>query len=1147
MAGSPPADGYESAPVPMKLPALLLAALIAASPLCAQEKSAPKKKVDKTSADWWPDNSKGSPTPHAPAENPPEAKRQRSQRSQAPGKGETIAFIGNGFAERETYYGRIETELQLRFPDRGFIVRNLGRSGDTPAFRPHPARASQWAFPGAEKFHPEYAQHNGKGFFSTPDQWLFHVKAGTIVAFFGYNESFDGVARVDNYEAELDAFVTHTLTKAYDGERAPRLALASPFAFEDLSKKRDLPDGKKENERLSAYSQAMGRVAQKHGLTFIDLFSATREAYAAKTADSPDYTINGFAPTDHGYRSAAKFIADALYGPTPRRSQADEALVNAAVKQKDHWWNSDYAIVNGVHTHGQRYNPFGPQNYPDEVRKIREMTALRDALIQDVAAGRRKDLTVDDSKTHPLPPVPTNYKPSDKNGDPAKFLSGEEAIAKMKLLPGFKVNLFADESMFPDLKKPVQMSFDGKGRLWVATTPTYPHHRPGDPAPDDQLLILEDTDGDGRADKRSVFADGLHLPIGFEIAPEGVYLSQEPNLALLIDDDKDGKADRKELILHGFDSHDTHHAISAYCSDASGAFYLLEGRFLHSQVETPYGPRRCNDGGAWRFDPKSFRLERFNQTDVSNPWGFSFNRWEQPHLSDASPGENWWALPLSAKMPYGIEIPKIEQFVPKRSRPSSGAEFVSSRHFPDEYQGDFMTCNTIGFLGISLGTPKDDGAGYVGTAHGDLIVSEDGNFRPVDLEFAPDGSLYFLDWQNPLIGHMQHNARDPNRDREKGRIYRITYPARPLLKPAKVDGATVAELLENLKEHEYRTRYRTRRELRGRPASEVLPAVKAWVEKLDPADPEFEHHLCEALWATWAQNAPDEALIRRLLSAKRPEARAAAADVVRHSFWKLPAHADLLLQAARDEHPRVRLTALVAASWMDNADGARIALETFRKPIDRWTGPVTHYVMTYTLADDVKSLVGGGLKLDDNPAAADYLAGKSSISKPVAEEGGTVRPSRKLTADEQKIFDLGKSVYFRDAHCATCHQADGKGLPNVYPPLSRSDWLENDERVIKIVLKGLWGPIKVSGKDFDPTKGVPPMMGFAGLLNDQEVAAVITFTRLAFGNNGKPVTAEQVAKVREATKDRVNFYMTEEILKEHPLRPAGQAKGGKKK
>ncbi len=124
-------------------------------------------------------------------------------------------------------------------------------------------------------------------------------------------------------------------------------------------------------------------------------------------------------------------------------------------------------------------------------------------------------------------------------------------------------------------------------------------------------MIFQDTDGDGRADRQRVFADGLHLPIGFEIAPEGVYVSQEPNLCILIDDDGDDRADRKEILLHGFDSHDTHHAISAYSADASGAFYLCEGRFLHSQVETPYGPQRCNDGGVWRFDPNQVRLERF--------------------------------------------------------------------------------------------------------------------------------------------------------------------------------------------------------------------------------------------------------------------------------------------------------------------------------------------------------------------------------------------------------------------------------------------------------------------------------------------------------------------------------------------------------
>ncbi|NBV78688.1 MAG: dehydrogenase, partial [Verrucomicrobia bacterium] len=1112
--------------------ALLAATTFSAAQTAPKDYSLLKTREDKADASKWPDLSKGSPTPHAPALNPPAATVARPQSVAAPATGERVVFIGNGFAERDTYYGRLETELHLRFPTQELFVRNMGRSGDTPAFRPHPARASQWAFPGAEKFHPEYAQHNGKGFFSTPDQWLFHLKADTIVAFFGYNESFDGPGRVANYEAELDAFVVHSLSKAYNGKTAPRLVLVSPIAFEDLSKQRDLPNGQAENANLELYAAAMERVAKKHGLTYIDLFHPTLAAYAqAKTP----YTINGFAPTDRGYREMAKLLADGLYGPTARASQADEALVNAAVKSKDYLWNCDYSIINGVHTHGQRYNPFGPQNYPAEVAKAREMAALRDDLIHGIAQGKRKDLAVDDSKTLPLPPVPSNFKPDMKNGNPTEFLSGEAAIAKMQVAPGYKVELFASEEKFPDLKKPVQMSFDGKGRLWVATTPTYPHYRPGDALPNDKLIILEDTDGDGKADKQTVFADHLHLPIGFELTPEGVYVSQEPNLALLIDDDKDGKADRMELILHGFDSHDSHHAISAYCADASGAFYLLEGRFLHSQVETPYGPRRCNDGGAWRFDPKSFRLERL-QVDISNPWGFSFDTWEQPFISDASPGENWWALPLSSKMPYGIEQVKVEQFVPKRSRPSSGAEFVSSRHFPDVNQGDFMTCNTIGFLGISFGTKRDDGAGFVGKANGDLLSSSDGNFRPVDLEFAPDGSLYFLDWHNPLIGHMQHNARDPNRDHERGRIYRITYPERPLVKPAKVAGASVAELLENLKEPEYRTRYRTRRELRAHKAAEVLPAVKAWAAQLDPKDPAYEHHLCEALWATWAQNKPDADLIAQLLKAKQPEARAAAVDVIRHSFWQLPNHVELLNQAVRDENARVRLTAIVAATWLDNADGAKIALEAFRKPIDRWVGPVLHYALTYTLKDDVEALKAAGqLNLEGNQAAADYFSGKLKIGEPVPEAGTNSKPARKLTAEEEKIFKLGREIYFRDAHCATCHQADGKGIPNIYPPLAKSNWLDDDQRVTKILLKGLWGQITVNGQHFDPTKGVPPMMGFGGMLNDDEAAAVLSYVRLSFGNNGKFVSPATVKKVREATKDRVNFYMTDEILKEHPL------------
>jgi glucose/arabinose dehydrogenase len=138
--------------------------------------------------------------------------------------------------------------------------------------------------------------------------------------------------------------------------------------------------------------------------------------------------------------------------------------------------------------------------------------------------------------------------------------------------------------------------------------PSYPHYRPGDARPNDKLIILEDTDNDGKADKQTIFAENLHLPIGFELAPEGVYVSQGTNLKLFTDTDGDDKADKVEVLLSGFDDHDTHHAISAFCADPSGAFYMAEGVFLHTNVETPYGPVRATNGGFYRYDPKRKKI-----------------------------------------------------------------------------------------------------------------------------------------------------------------------------------------------------------------------------------------------------------------------------------------------------------------------------------------------------------------------------------------------------------------------------------------------------------------------------------------------------------------------------------------------------------
>ena len=1042
--------------------------------------------------------------PHAPSAEPAAASSARPQNVAPPSKGERIVLIGNGLAERDVYYHRIETEFHLRFPEHQLIVRNMGHVGDTPGFRPHPARVSQWAFPGAEAFHPDKKVHNGKGFYPTPDQWLTHLQADTIVAFFGYNESFDGPGRVANFEAELDAWVAHTLSKAYNGQAAPRLVLVSPVAFENQTALRDLPDGQKENANLILYSAAVESVAKKRGLTFIDLFKPTRTAYAK--AGSP-LTTGGFVPNEEGYKLVAELLARGLFGEQARVSRADSALVHAAVAQKDWFWNCDYNILNGVHTHGQRYNPFGPQNYPDEVKKTREMAALRDQVIHDVASGKKTDLAVDDSKTHPLPPVPTNYQPSVKNGS-KEYLYGEAAVKALSVPEGYKVELFASEKEFPNLANPMQMSFDNKGRLWVAVMPTYPHYRPGDALPDDKLLIYEDTNGDGKADKETVFADKLHLPIGFEFAPEGVYVSQEPNIVLLRDANGDDRADSLEIVLGGFDTHDTHHAISAYTADPSGAFFMCEGVFLHSNVETPYGPVRCVDGGFFRYSPQRGHLERSIQMSIPNPWGYVFDGWGQDFLLHTSGTTMNYALPVQVKPTFGSKTPSARDLVPEghKVRPTSGLEVVSSRHFPDEVQGDLIYCNAIGFLGIKQVKIEDDGTGWKTAHRHDLLKSTDGNFRPVDLEFAPDGSLYVVDWHNVLIGHMQHNARDPLRDHVHGRIYRITYPARPLLKPAPVAGAPVSALLENLKEPEIRTRYRTRRELRGHSVAEVLPAVKIWVSGLDPKDPGYEHQVLEALWTTWGLNAVDESLLRKMLEAKDFHARAAAVRVLRYNTHRIPDFAPLLEKAATDPHGRVRLEALVAASWLsDTAAAKKIVATASAQPLDEWSRAAAK-------------------------TAADRLAGVAEKETPDHPEFPA--PAH-LSAEAKAQYLAGQKVYFREGHCGTCHQANGKGLDPAFPSLEKSPWVAGDaNRLIKLAMYGLMGPLEINGKKYD---GQVPMTPFAGMLKDDEMASVLTFVRNSFGNQAEPVSAAQVKAIRDANPGRIQFYSTEELLKEHPL------------
>ncbi|MEL7338583.1 MAG: HEAT repeat domain-containing protein, partial [Planctomycetota bacterium] len=303
-----------------------------------------------------------------------------------------------------------------------------------------------------------------------------------------------------------------------------------------------------------------------------------------------------------------------------------------------------------------------------------------------------------------------------------------------------------------------------------------------------------------------------------------------------------------------------------------------------------------------------------------------------------------------AKLAGGDPKFKFPTFYKKRIRPLAGCSIVSSRHFPEEMQGNFLVTNVIGeraILNHQIRPAKDE-SGYVGTEVEMLLSCRDGNFRPVDLQFAPDGSLYIVDWHNALIGHLQHNLRDPSRDHSHGRIWRVTHKDRPLLDPPKIHGAALPELLELLKSPEDRTRYRAKRELAARPTQDVIAALDKWVAGLDPSDPNLTHQQLEALWMYQTHDRVNFDLLDKLSSDEDYRPRAACVRLVSHMRHAIDDHAKRIEKAIHDEHPTVRLEAVRAVSFLEGDDAIEMALGVLEYDMDDY--------LQYTLDETMRQL-----------------------------------------------------------------------------------------------------------------------------------------------------------------------------------------------
>lgn len=442
----------------------------------------------------------------------------------------------------------------------------------------------------------------------------------------------------------------------------------------------------------------------------------------------------------------------------------------------------------------------------------------------------------------------------------SQFQSPEEEMADFILPPGFEITLFASE---PDISKPINMAFDEKGRLWVSQSSEYPI-KAGEGQGTDKISILEDSDNDGKADKITHFAEDLNIPIGIQPVKGGAIGFSIPNIYRFYDVDGDDKADKREVILGPFETRDTHGMVNNLFRGLDGWIHASHGFSNVSTVAGKDGDSiRMVSGNTFRFTSDGYRVEKTSDGRI-NPFGSDLDELGYHYSADCHTLPIYQLIRDGNYTQWGKQEPNLG-FAPSmmdyglNSTALSGLVYYTDTQFPETYQnsfysGDVVTCR------ISRSTMSFTGSTPKATRQADFLVSKDPWFRPVDIKVGPDGALYIADFYNSIIGHYEVPLDHPERDRNSGRIWKITYngPEKEVVDWSK---ASMARLIEGLKAPVLQTRMTATDELVDRYGKQALPAIQKIVDhKKTPS-----RQLVQGLWALHRLEALDQGHLEKAL------------------------------------------------------------------------------------------------------------------------------------------------------------------------------------------------------------------------------------------------------------------------------------------